>query len=49
VVLGTTSVLRAVYSAAGAGAPDEGLILGLALLVTVALVVPVARAIGRRR
>jgi manganese transport protein len=49
VVLGTSSVLRAGYSALGVGVPDEGLILGAAFLVVLLLAGPVAMAVRRRR
>lgn len=49
VVLGTSSVLRATYSAVGAGTPDERVILGSAALVVVLLAGPVVVAVRRRR
>lgn len=49
VVLGTSGILRAGYSALGAGAPDERLILGTALAVVLVLAPVVAVAIRRRR
>jgi manganese transport protein len=49
VVLGTSSVVRAGYAAAGAGAPDERLILAAALAVVALLAAPVYAAVRRRR
>lgn len=49
VVLGTSGVLRAAYTAAGAGAPDERLILGAGVGVVALLVWPVGRSVRRRR
>jgi manganese transport protein len=49
VLLGVSGVVRAAFAAVGAGAPPEGVVLGVALGTVVLLVVPVARAVGRRR
>ncbi len=49
IVLGTSSVLRAAYSALGAGAPDERLILAAGMAVVLILAAPVTWMIRRRR
>lgn len=49
VVLGVSGVLRAGARAAGLPAPGEGLLLGVAAVITVLVAVPVARAVVRRR
>lgn len=49
VMLGSSGVMRAAWTAAGAGTPGEAVILGTGLAVAALLAVPVARAVRRRR
>ncbi len=49
VVLGVSAVIRALWAAAGAGTPHEGVVLGLGCTVALALGLPVARVIRRVR
>jgi len=48
-VLGSSSVLRAGYTAVGAGTPSEALLLGAGVGVVLLAAVPVGRAVRRRR
>ncbi len=49
VVLGGAGVLRAAFTTAGAGTPDEALVLGAGILVCLLLAWPVTRELLRRR